>query len=591
MKKHARNVQFWLVGALLHAPFSSRTRPWELRSIDAIDLFDVFCSAVRYETRKNGLLRAITANFNNSEKVIAFDLGRLSEMSINFGVSSRTFNSFLNGYKNDATDFVWLNDRARYFLDFIDKQRIYSPAVQGHSLVKGFVASLKNTEWIPRVVSWIVAINYFKREVFFSLFLENFSKCNRIKVDYNRYFFIGNYLDSFSILNFKFFSNWLGCSSMFSNLNFSNFLNSDFRSSYLLDKRSFFSSDCVVLVDLDLRLENPTFNLRLKNHLYGPRIGKNLVKIFSFGNLVNPLYRVKILGISVKSFIQFLNGCHTFCNTFVKLFKMPFFLLGYGLFEISGLYERLKFGLSQIFNLDFVKNLNYVYFSRHISSLAAYEFGFQPSLCSASVLQQESMTYSSKKSPLNFSFFYGYNAEFNYLLPSFFENTFFSNFFVVYQGTYFTDLAINANVILPADFVLDRNSKFLGIDGRLINIYNNFKYNIHYINDYDFFNFFLSYCRKDFLVSALKKDFLIFFPFKLQKAISSLWGLSLNPLSSNPIGIFVNLMKFNISNNILGGAIFDFFLGEPVCRNSRSMSLASKSNFKILQKRKYKYDF
>lgn len=590
MKKQVHNVHFCLVGALLHTSFNSRTRPWELRSVDGIDLFDVFCSSVRYETRKNGLMRAISASYIEQEKAINFNkfTAIFSDLELNYS----SLKASLNFKDGGQTKFTWLNDRARYFLDFVEKQRIYSPSVQGHSLVQGFSVSSELIEWIPRSVSWVVAINYLKKEFYFSLFIENFSVCNLSRVEYDRYSFIGNFTDSFSLLNFKFFSTWLGFSGMFSNLNFSNFLNSDFRSSFLLDRDSFFSSDCVVLVGLDLRLENPTFNLRLKDYVESSSLESKPVQVFSFGNLVNPIYRARVLGTTIFSFLNFLNGRHIFCNVSFRFFEHPFFLLGYGLFEVPGLLEKFRNGLSNIFELGLFRRIDYAYFSRYITSITAYEFGFQPGVNSAPLLLREDIK-SFFNNPLKFFFFFCYNSDFNFLLPSFFKDMFFSNFFVVYQGTHFTELAINANVILPSDFVLDRNSRFLNIEGKLISIFNNFKYNMHYINDYDFFKFFLAYCREDFKYSLLKSDFLIFFPFFLQNTVSNFLTIFLNSFfdKMRKVSTFSSLVSFKFSNSILGGTVYNFFLSEPVCRVSRSMILASKSNLKILKKRKYNYEF
>src|SRR5690625_4257278 len=137
MKKNVCNVQFWLVGALLHSPFSSRTRPWELRSVDGIDLFDIFCSPVKYETRKNGALRAISSEFNPSVQGSYNNLRMLGQMSIDFGVSLDVLKPLFDFSYDIVSGYSWLNDRARYFLDFVDKQRMSSPAVQGHPLIRG----------------------------------------------------------------------------------------------------------------------------------------------------------------------------------------------------------------------------------------------------------------------------------------------------------------------------------------------------------------------------------------------------------------------------------------------------------------------
>src|SRR5690625_2313006 len=209
MKKNVCNVQFWLVGALLHSPFSSRTRPWELRSVDGVDLFDIFCSPVKYETRKNGALRAISSNFNPGGQVFSNNLRMLGQMATDFGVSLDVLKPLFDfSYGSLSGGYSWLNDRARYFLDFVDKQRVSSPAVQGHPLIRGLSGAVLVDLFVT--VSWAVAVSVLKKEFFFSTFLEAFSFFSVSKVTYSRLSCIGGHVDSLSVLNFKFLSNWLG---------------------------------------------------------------------------------------------------------------------------------------------------------------------------------------------------------------------------------------------------------------------------------------------------------------------------------------------------------------------------------------------
>lgn len=580
MKKNVCNVQFWLVGALLHSPFSSRTRPWELRSVDGIDLFDIFCFPVKYETRKNGVLRAISSNFNLGSHDFSNDLRALEQMSVEFGVNPGILKPFFNFSSGDSAGFLWLNDRARYFLDFVDKQRVNSPAVQGHPLIYGLTGAGLVDLYVT--VSWFVAVSSLKKEFFFSIFLESFSFFNVFKVKYGRLNCVGGHMDSLSVLNFKLFSNWLGVSNMFCNLNYSNFLDSDFRSSFLMDKGQFFASDCIIFVGLDLRLENPSFNLRLKSHILGGR-SSGLIRVFSFGNLVNPVYPVKVLGISGVEIMRFFNGSHNFCSRILRFCKSLFFLFGSGCFEFGGGYwTNFMSCLTKLRSFNLVDRVEYAFFSRYIGLLSSYEFGFQPGNGGLDFLCREKLVDND---PLQFFSFYSFNADFNCVLSSLLRK---DNFFSVYQGSHFVESAVNANIVLPADFVFDKNSKFFGLDGRLSQIFNNFKYNMNSVNDYDFFKFFLSYCRDDFENFSLAKDFLVHFPFILYKRVGNFWRLSLNP------GVVVDkvMQPFFVlcPNMVLGGSVFDFFISESICRNSKALLSASKFNFQVLKKRKYQYD-
>lgn len=47
------------VGALLSAPYSFTSRPWELRSFDSIDVFDTILPAIQVDTRGAEVMRVL----------------------------------------------------------------------------------------------------------------------------------------------------------------------------------------------------------------------------------------------------------------------------------------------------------------------------------------------------------------------------------------------------------------------------------------------------------------------------------------------------------------------------------------------------
>lgn len=87
------------VGALTSKPYSFTTRPWELNSVNSIDLTDAIGSNIRLDSRGNDLLRI---------------LPRL----------------------NENINEEWITDKARFCLDGLNNQRLLKPIVKINGLLK-----------------------------------------------------------------------------------------------------------------------------------------------------------------------------------------------------------------------------------------------------------------------------------------------------------------------------------------------------------------------------------------------------------------------------------------------------------------------
>lgn len=92
------------VGALTSKPFAFKARPWELRSIESIDIFDTLGAHVRLEIRGNELLRVLPL-------------------------------------VNDEINQNWITDKTRFAFDGLRSQRLLNPMVK----VDGY---LTETSWI-----------------------------------------------------------------------------------------------------------------------------------------------------------------------------------------------------------------------------------------------------------------------------------------------------------------------------------------------------------------------------------------------------------------------------------------------------------
>ena len=78
------------VGALTNKPYAFQARPWELKKTESVDIFDAMGASIRIDTRGKSVLRV---------------LPRL----------------------NEEINEEWINDKSRFAIDGLSKQRIDKP--------------------------------------------------------------------------------------------------------------------------------------------------------------------------------------------------------------------------------------------------------------------------------------------------------------------------------------------------------------------------------------------------------------------------------------------------------------------------------
>lgn len=90
-------------------------------------------------------------------------------------------------------------------------------------------------------------------------------------------------------------------------------LNYDIRSDYILDNLNFNNYNLLLLINANLRLENPLINAKLRQEY----IWNNLL-IYNFGSKYNLTYKYYQLDNNINSFIKFIKGQHLLNNLFVN---------------------------------------------------------------------------------------------------------------------------------------------------------------------------------------------------------------------------------------------------------------------------------
>lgn len=208
------------VGALTSKPLAFKSRSWELRSIDSIDVFDGICSNIRIESRGNDIMRIMPR-------------------------------------PNDLVNEDWISDKVRYSFDGLNLQRLSYPLYR-EKCSEDFI----NLSW---------------SEVLLKL-TDKFKVINKDKV----LCLSGEINDLETLVAYKDFGNKvLETSNFFIQKDINN-INSDFRENFSFNNTYYKvdQADLVILVGLNPRIESPVFNIRLRR-LYSQK--KKFIFSLGFG--------------------------------------------------------------------------------------------------------------------------------------------------------------------------------------------------------------------------------------------------------------------------------------------------------------------
>jgi NADH dehydrogenase (ubiquinone) Fe-S protein 1 len=190
------------VGALTSKPYSYKARPWELKSIETIDILDSICSNIRIDMRGVELMRILP----------------------------RT---------NEELNEDWITDKTRFFYDALLKQRINKPLLKfGSNFIK---------------ISW---------ENIFLWLGKNFFLLKSSKYTING--IVGRMSELESIIVLKDFLNILGSSFYYMEESYR--LQFDFIYNYVFCRTlgEIEQGDFIVLCGLNPRLELPLLNIRIR---------------------------------------------------------------------------------------------------------------------------------------------------------------------------------------------------------------------------------------------------------------------------------------------------------------------------------------
>ena len=251
------------VGALTSKSYAFKARPWELKSLESIDIFDSLGSNIRVDVKGNEIVRILPK-------------------------------------RHDYLNEEWITDKIRFSFEGLKNNRIVFPMYRNdkNSLLQSCSFSFLFNHLIKNI-SAILANT------------ENTNAGTKVKVELSHYFtsaqdylYIYNFFSLLDINNIHYNSN-----SISSNM--------DFRYNYLVNStlRIFTYYESYLLDNINLKTVNPLINSRLKHRKL--RKGKN-VNVSYIGKNINLNYDYNHISNSYFTFFNILEGKHFYSGRFFR---------------------------------------------------------------------------------------------------------------------------------------------------------------------------------------------------------------------------------------------------------------------------------
>jgi len=252
------------VGALTNAPYAFTSRPWELKSVDSIDVFETLGAAIQIDYRGTEIMRI---------------LPRIHE----------------------EINEEWLSDKSRHAFDGLKRQRLTVP------LAKVKTADGKQ-EFVEQ--SWEEILPMIGKK------LANASGDQIAAI-------VGEFADCESVVALKDLLNRLDCEN-FEIRQSAPKIDCDFRCNYLMNSRitGVEESDLLLLIGTNPKYESPVFNARILK-----ATKRNNLRVAVIGTAHDLTYNYLHLGTTLKPLVEIAEGKHPFSKT-LKQAKLPMIVVG-----------------------------------------------------------------------------------------------------------------------------------------------------------------------------------------------------------------------------------------------------------------------
>jgi NADH dehydrogenase/NADH:ubiquinone oxidoreductase subunit G len=423
------------VGALTSKPYSFKARPWELTSIESLDIFDSLNSNLLLDVVANKISRVLP-------------------------------------YSNELLNECWITNKARYAYDALFMQRLTACLFKVPAYI--ILRTLRNfTPSSPLKTN----VKIYGKSHFVKVPLELACDLFILKAfdpsEPSNYFFsyVGGVLDLESTIAGKAFFNLLGVRNCAPACEFSaNVV--DFSFLYLfntsLTQLSKLPSFCL-LIGANTRFEAPLINLRLSK-----LVGSSGVSVYRIGGSVSYLnFKTRHLSNNISSFFEICEFKHPFCKNFYlsSFAYRPFILVGQSVFLNGGGFRFANFLFAFLGRLAHILDYSaalpsdcpltysgFGFLPLHSGRIHAFEIGLLPSILN---LQLGGLNFSKLQISANvLTYSVGVDS-----LPQLFVSTSLVNNWLVYQGTHGIGLAAKANLVLPTLAYVERTTFYRNLLG------------------------------------------------------------------------------------------------------------------------------
>ncbi len=441
------------VGALTSKPYAFTVRPWELKNIETIDLFDALGSNIRVDIKGSELMRILPK-------------------------------------ANNKINQQWISDKSRFAHDGLKCQRLYYPLLKEENKSNKFL-----------VVSWQKAIeiiikqgNLEKKEIF---------KMNVNKIQENKNNkggIIGHFIDQETIITFKKILNQLGINNIYIEQTLSLIhnkvkTNTDFRWNYLtnfnFDQIENENYDTILLIGTNPRYEASMLNVRLRQYIMKKK--NKEINILYLGSPLNLTYKTKQIGNNLENLYLITQGKSK--NT-IKLLQglKALSIMSYSITERPD-NKALNYMLEKTFTKWYEinkNNLNKKYYNAYLNKNYRKLHNWSKKNIYLEIIkgnenigfkEQQKETFN-KKNYINIlhtnaaipgALDLGINTikktkindlNFIYLLGADCNNEILKNKpFIIYQGHHGCNAAKIANVILPSTTFIEKKGTYINTQG------------------------------------------------------------------------------------------------------------------------------
>jgi NADH-quinone oxidoreductase subunit G len=505
------------MGALTSKPYAFLSRPWELKNIESVDIFDTYHSSLRFDYRGNEILRVLPV---------------------------------LDARVNEE----WISDKSRFFYDALQKQRISVPWLNALTFLMSYPHNLNlstnlNRSLIP--VSWSVILETFERILSVN-YVQNKS-VSFLKL-------LGNTVDLQNLYSFKqLFLNFNGI-SYFKNSTTSLGLN-DFRINYLINKSFLFTrAKRLFLIYFNPRFELPILNIKLRS-----LVNQNKIQVFGFTYNFLTNFEIINLGPRLSNFFKFLGG-RSITSKLVGLKSSleSAFLVGSGSFSNSLNFAQSAAIYKNLLKLsDINKTFQFFFVSSQPSSISSSELNIVSPI---DLMSKANNKFNSS----NVVFTLNYQNDETKILQA-------TDNINLYFGTNGDFGALNADLVFPVSTVTEEEKHFLNLYGLIrkskLVLYPNYPEIRSFASITKILN---NLAYRNFInFNKLKLTTPLFFELSTQQVdYSAVTSLNIEP---NIPQKFLHCTSSSFSTILPTTFINDFFLVDSITRSSQFLSLAAKN--------------